>query len=63
MKADNMVSTLSVCHYDGAKKELIHQRTAVGFGIVSTELISSLRWVLCQMTEDTVLKRWGWNTK
>lgn len=58
MKADNMASTLSVCNDDGAKEELIHQRTAVCFGIVSTEFISSLRLVLYKMADGAVLKRW-----
>lgn len=63
MKADNMVSTLILCHDDGAKKELIHQRTAVCFGIVSTEFISSLRRGLYKMADGTVLKRWRCNNK
>ena len=63
MKADNMVSTLSVCHDDDVKKALIYQRTAVDSGTVPTELISNFRLVLYQIAEDAVLKRWGWNTK
>lgn len=45
IKVDNLASTLQVCLDSGAKKILLHQTSAIDFGTVPAELMSSFSLV------------------
>jgi predicted ATP-dependent Lon-type protease len=59
MKAENLASTLQVCLDGGVKKVLLPQTSAVDFGTVPAELMSSFSLVFYKSTEDAMFKALG----
>lgn len=59
LKVENLASTLQVCLDSGAKKVLLSQTSAVDFGTVPAEHMSSFSLVFYQSAENAVFKALG----
>lgn len=59
IKVENLADTLQVCLESGAKKVLLPQISAVEFGTVPPDLMSSFNLIFYQSAEDAVFKALG----